>query len=529
MAGLKKLPIGIQTFEDIIAHEYLYVDKTALIHQVITDGKVYFLSRPRRFGKSLLLSTMQAIFEGKRELFKGLAIDQLDYDWQHYPVILISMPGLTLDEKASDLREKIRSNLSDAIKTYNLEINHHEAIDIVLKDIVIQLAARGKKVVVLIDEYDKPILDCVGDADRVNAVRSELQIFYGILKSLDAHLKFLFLTGVSQFTKTSIFSGLNQLEDISLDKSTSALLGYTDQEIDVNFNDYFLAMSPDANEKNNLRNMLREWYNGYKFHQQGQPVYNPFSVLCMLKKQTFGNYWFATGTPTFLIKELARSKVSALSFGALTASSDQLSNLMIEDMDFKTLLFQTGYFTLDSFNQRTMMYQLKIPNKEIYHSLYDCLLQSYVLKLPGVYSSIKAIIGHLEQELEQGRIEGVIDYLKTVFASIPSAIHVKLEAYYQSVFYAVLIGTGFKVILEDATNIGQIDMVLTTETHIYVIEFKMDPSLKKTPSVALSQIIDRRYWEKYRLQKKEIVLVGIAFSSKKKNIVAWDHQTIQDT
>jgi hypothetical protein len=514
MDRLKRLPVGIQSFEKLITTDCLYVDKTQQMYDLINRGSVYFLSRPRRFGKSLLLSTFKAIFEGKRDLFKGLAIDKTDFEWKKYPVILLTMPGLSQSDGTHELREKIRDDLRRVVEFHDIDIDMNRPIESIFKNIISQLTEDNKQVVVLVDEYDKPMLDVLVDSDRVQEVRQELHSFYGILKELDERIRFLFFTGVSRFSRTSIFSGLNQLQDISLSGQAHDICGYTDKEMDCYFKQYYdRIIHRDADQS--TRELLRIWYDGYQFHQEGAHVYNPFSVLNALDLKEIRNYWFASGTPSFLISLLKEDKFDLISLNELMISDRQMSDIMIERPKFMTVLYQTGYLTLKGFDWASNMYELRVPNQEVRTSLFDCLLESYTDL--DVYTNVRPLTISVRKALFAHDIRLVIDHLKTVFAKIPYDINIPLERYYQTILYTIILLSGCDIIVEEATNDGRIDAVLTTPTHRYIIECKMDKSAEE----ALDQIKEKQYAKKYADDKRHIVLMGINFDSKKRTIVDW--------
>lgn len=421
MKVLKEILIGAQTFEKLIRGNHLYIDKTAQIYNLIKTEGTYFLARPRRFGKSLLLSTMQAIFEGKRELFKDLALDKLAYDWEPHPVLFLSMPGLDQLSNAEALKEKLQDILLAFAKEKNILVERG-LIDSMLTAIIVALAASGKqnKIVILIDEYDKPLIDSIDDLEKLNQVRSVLKNFYGVLKTADRYIHFLFITGVAQFSKTSIFSDLNHLDDLSLDESASTLLGLTDTEIDLYCADYYDATQEKLGATKSVQEELRVWYDGYKFHQNGELVYNPFSVMNVLKKKEFRRYWFATGTPTFLMKLLEKNLLAFFNDNNAQFYAEDLCLLDPARINFPVLLFQTGYLTLNQFDSEEKTYTLKFPNLEV-KSAYNGLIATEIIGRKSEDSSKKEL-ALLRQHITNDDHKEIFKLLKIMCANIPYTI-----------------------------------------------------------------------------------------------------------
>ncbi len=518
MASLKNLPIGIQTFEKIITNNYLYVDKTQYLYDLIQGGAVYFFARPRRFGKSLTISTLKAIFEGKRELFKGLAIDQLEYDWKPYPVLRLDM-GLASGSDKRSVADNLIEMLETLTQRYNIPVPPVQTPNNFLARIIAYLKNHyQQRVVVLVDEYDKPLLDVIENQERVVEARDELRMFYAVLKDFDEDIRFLFLTGVSQFAKMSIFSGLNQLKDISLIEQASSLCGYTDEEVDRYFSDYCHRMM--LRGEDDTRGKLKIWYNGYKFHQQGPAMYNPFSVLSALDIQEFRNYWFSTGTPTFLINLLKKYHFNLHSLNALEVPKSEISELVIEDPQWSTIMYQTGYATICDYNPVTQTYSLRIPNKEIHFSFFDRLLKGYIGNKS--YNLVRPLTIQIYRALVKNDWPLVIEHLKTIFAKIPYEVSIPLEAYYQTIFYTSLLLSGLQVVVEETTNDGRIDCVVTTPTHRYIIEMKLDKPLAET----FEQIERKQYAAKYADDERDLVEIGVIFDSKKRIITDWDLRAV---
>ena len=511
MSQQKKLPIGIQTFSEIRNDNHYYVDKTALALDLINRGKHYFLSRPRRFGKSLFLDTLKEIFEGNEPLFQGLAIHD-QWDWSvKYPVLRFSFGSgdySTLDH----LKEDLNKQLTHLEKHFEItpQFSYPSGR---LSDLLVQLHQQtGNRCIVLIDEYDKPILDTLQKKDIARENRDFLRNFYGAIKDHDAHIKFTFLTGVSKFSKVSLFSGLNNLFDITLDSEYSSLCGYTDHDIDTVF----------AAELEGLdRQKIKTWYNGYNW--LGQHVYNPYDVLNLFKKRLFQNYWFETGTPTFLVDLLFERHVPSLALDSMNSSSSMLSNFDVDDMTTEALLFQTGYLTIKKQRQvgGQMYYTLGYPNQEVYQSLNELLLSSFTQNKSA--QSDQSIL--LYDLLEANDFDGLKGLFHSFFASIPHHWYTSndiqtFEGFYASVFYSYFAALGLDVTVEDCTNHGRLDMTLKFNDQVYLFEFKVVELVPE--GKALQQIKDKRYADKYRGLNQPIHLIGVEFSKEDRNVVGFE-------
>lgn len=503
-----KYPLGIQTFSEIRQENYLYLDKTKLILKLIESGKVYFLSRPRRFGKSLLISTLESLFRGEKDLFEGLAISKTDYDFVEYPVIKLEFAK---DEYATadNLRSQIEITINRMASRYQIvleEGSYNQQFD----ELVTKLHQKtGQKVVLLIDEYDKPILNNL-NKPVLPEIKQVMNAFYSAAKSLDEHLKFVLITGVSKFAKVSVFSGMNNLTDISMDRRFATLCGVTQQELEGNFEEVIDELAElDGMERTVLLAKIKNWYNGYGFHYRAQSVYNPYSLLSLFSKLEFSNYWFTTATPTFLLNLLRERQFDLNNLSDFAIGEAAFSASEPEQMDVLSVLFQTGYLTLKAFNDP--LYVLDFPNYEVKKSFFDSIV--------GYYGRLQAGLGQtyvwqLSQQLKTAQIDEFIETLQGFFANIPYDITLKDEKYYQSVFYAIFTLVGFNIEAEVRTNKGRIDCVLETDEHIYIIEFKLNGSKEQ----ALQQIIDKQYAQKYQGADKPIVLLGVEFSQDTRNI-----------
>ena len=510
----KKLPIGIQTFAKIREDNHYYIDKTPMAYQLATQGSHYFLSRPRRFGKSLFLDTLAELWAGNEALFQGLWIHD-KWDWSvSYPVIRISFGGGVMMNVETQLPNKIAEQMRINAERLGLNIELGEAETCFANLIRAAEAKTGQKVVILIDEYDKPILDNLTKPELAKAMRDELRNLYSVIKDLDASIRFVFLTGVSKFSKVSLFSGLNNLRDITLSAEYSAICGYTDHDIDTVFAPELVGLD---------REQIREWYNGYNW--LGESVYNPFDVLLLFQERDFRPYWFETGTPTFLLDWIKAHHVWLPELAALRVSGDLLQAFDVDMMLTESLMFQTGYLTIAKreYQFGEYLYQLRYPNREVYQSFHNSVL--YVLQPDaGQSSRTKHQLGQL---LLKNDFAGMEALFHSLFSSIPydwqrnNAI-AQYEGYYASVFYSYFAALGLDIRLEDITNKGRIDMAVLFHQHVYLFEFKV---VEATPQgKALQQLQDRGYAEKYRSRGEPIHLIGIEFSREQRNVVACDYQ-----
>lgn len=508
----KKLPIGIQTLSEMITGGYYYVDKTKLVWQLISHEKYVFLSRPRRFGKSLFLDTLKEIFEGNQALFAGLSIAPL-WDWsQRFPVIRLNFASAALKDPA-DLARLLHQQLENHERQFALPARYPD-IRSRFGDLILRLRQQsGQKVVVLIDEYDKPILDKIDDPVIASAMREDLKDLYSVIKGQDENLRFAFLTGVSKFAKVSLFSGLNNLNDISLDQQYSAICGYTEEDVDT----VFAAELPGLD-----RGEIKRWYNGYAW--RGQSVYNPFDLLLLFNKREFRPYWFETGSPTFLIKLMARTGFFTPKLASLRTGVEQISTFDIDCITLEALLFQTGYLTILHAEQSVTgkwRYTLGYPNCEVAMSLNSSLLSVYSLD----NATIEENSIRLEELLIGNDVQGLRALFHAFFASIPHHWYVnnpiaQYEGYYASVFYSYFAALGFDVRVEDATNHGRIDMTIKLPERIFLIEFKVVEILPE--GRALQQLQQKAYADKYRQEGLPIVLLGVEFSRESKNVVGFE-------
>jgi hypothetical protein len=514
MEALKNMPIGVQDFESLRKDGYLYVDKTALVYQLIATGRYYFLSRPRRFGKSMLLSTLHAYFSGKKELFKGLAIEKLERDWIEYPVLHLDL-NTSEYKTEDDLRNKLSANLNQWEKLYGKEDSEISLGDRFEGVIRRACEKTGQRVVILVDEYDKPVLQAIDDDKLQDKFRSILKGFYGALKSMDARIKFAFLTGVTKFSKVSVFSDLNNLEDISLDKPYASICGITDEEIDTVLVPYVqrLAEATDCSY-DDVRKELRLLYDGYHFVYNSVAVYNPFSLLNTFKKNEFNNYWFETGTPSYLVHLLKKYHYRLEDMASAQVSDKALRGIQSQSSDPIPVIYQSGYLTIVGYNPTYKLYQLGIPNKEVEDGFYNYLLPNYANVSE---SQTEFCIANFVEEVKAGKVDDFFKRLSSLFADTPYELVKNLENHYQNVLFIVAKLMGLYVKVEYHTSEGRIDLVLQTEAYTYVMEFKLDGTAEE----ALAQINDKNYALPFAADNRKLVKVGVNFSSKTRNIERW--------
>ena len=508
----RKLPIGIQTFREIREDNCYYVDKTALIQRLIDEGKHYFLSRPRRFGKSLFLDTLKELFEGNEPLFEGLYIHH-HWDWQiHYPVVRLDFGSGNFKE-VGYLQTNVIAQLHTIAEEAGIAPRYDTASEC-FGDLIRALHRQsGQRVVVLVDEYDKPILDALEVPEIARDNRDFLRGLYSTIKSNDAHIKFTFLTGVSKFSKVSLFSGLNNLTDITIDPQYSAICGYTEEDLDTVFAPELPGLDRDE---------IRRWYNGYSWRGQ-EKVYNPFDILLLFRRQSFEAYWFETGTPTFLIETLLSRGVSALALDNMLGSDDLLSAFDVDHIATEALLFQTGYLTIIQTEPRggEMYYRLSYPNREVRQSLNRSLL-NHLTGDPSQRTEHRARLYDLLLVNDFASLESLF---KAFFASIPYQWHTNnnianYEGYYASVFYSYFASVGFDIVVEDSGSDGRLDMAVRFNDTVYLFEFKVVELAGE--GSAMAQLQAKGYADKYRDLGEPIFMIGIEFSRETRNLIGFE-------
>ncbi len=517
----RKLPLGLQDFEKIRTDHFVYVDKTDYIYRLAHNNVPYFLSRPRRFGKSLLLSTMKAYWEGKKELFHGLTVEKLEEGnpdaWKKYPVFYFDFNGANYSEKHG-LEQRLSFFLQEWEKeygTFNSQNTLSERFQILLK------AARertGLRCVVLVDEYDKPLLDVLDNRDLHEHNKEVFKGFFSTLKSADEYIQFIFITGVSKFHKVSIFSDLNQLTDISLDEAFASICGITQNEIKECFLPEIstLASRQDISEEECLEELKRN-YDGYRFHQMGEGVFNPYSLLKAFFSKEFGAYWFETGTPVFLLSKVRESRFDLKKFTDRTiyASGAVLKDYTGDTIDLVPLLYQTGYLTIAEYDKQKKRYTLGFPNEEVKYGFLESLMSQYT---PKATSGNGLDIFTFDDYVENGEIDRIRDYLTALFAGITYTIKDDpFEHYFQAVIYLVFTLLGKFVQCEIHTFLGRIDCKVETADYIYLFEFKRD----ETAEAALKQINEKEYSLAFAADSRKIFKIGVSFDSKDRKLVDW--------
>ena len=518
---LQPLPIGEQTFRKVSEGGYLYVDKTRYIYELIRyPSGVYFLARPRRFGKSLLISTLEEIFLGNKELFRGLWLYASDYEWTSHPVIRLDFSRHPV-KNAETLEQVIDYFTQELARTHAITLrgfDYQSRFD----NLVVQLSEKfaPHKVVILIDEYDHPIINNIENIAEAKRIREVLKGFYTTLKALGGHLRFLLLTGVSKFSRVGVFSGLNNLEDMTMDPIFAAALGITEAEIDQYLGEYVAAAATHTGVTTaTLREQMQYWYNGFCFAQAGERVYNPFSLLQFFKKQYFNNYWFETGTPTFLIKLIRERDFDVRQLDRLKLRGIVFNTYEIEQLDILPLLFQTGYLTIKGYEAEHQIYELSYPNYEVEDAFRTWLL--------GAFSQLENSLSdsHLGQLLDALKTNNLNDFFQVLtlfFARIPYDLHLKQEKYYQTIFYLIFTLLNLRIDAEKRTNRGRIDTVIELANDIYIFEFKFDGN----EQAALQQIKDKGYADLVRGRGKTIHLVGVNFASAQRSVAGWQMETI---
>ena len=504
---MKRLPVGIQTFRDIVQNDYLYVDKTEKIFDLVNNPKgVYFLSRPRRFGKSLLISTLNEIFEGEKELFKDLWIYKADYAWEKYPVVRIDFSRKKAENR-KDLKGFILHQLMNIAGKYGISLKHDQ-YDEAFDELLTKLSEINK-VVVLIDEYDKPIIDNIENKELAIELREILKGFYTIIKACDEYIRFVLLTGVSKFSKAGVFSGLNNLKDLSMGMKYSSLLGITRQEMEDSFKDHIDQFAESEGvSKLELIKKITYWYNGFCFSGTCEKVFNPFSILLLFDNAQFSNYWFESATPSFLIKLMKEKDFDIMRLKKMEAREESFGAYELENLAVLPLLFQTGYLTIKEYDKTFMTYILGYPNFEVENSFQYALLNSYT------NMHVDGYLIDLIRTLRNDNFDTFFDTLRIFFANIPYDLQISKEKYYQTIFYLIFSLIGLKVKAEVKTNKGRIDAVII-DKDIYIFEFKFNGDKNQ----ALNQIKNKKYFEKYQGAGKEIYLFGVEFTDR--NIGNW--------
>lgn len=510
-----RYPIGYQDFESIRNDKCLYVDKTMFVERLVNSGKYYFLSRPRRFGKSLMLSTLKAFFEGKRELFDGLYLGESDkIHWETFPVIYIDLNGEKYTE-AESLTGKLDRQLTAYEAQYGV-LSSGYSLEGRFQQLITAISEKtGKRAVVLIDEYEKPILDTLHMPEISEKHRDTLSGFYSVIKSSDQYLHFCFLTGVTQFGHINIFSGLNNLQDISLHRDYSTICGVTQDEL----HDYFKEGIAEFAKTKNISEeevclLLKENYDGYHFSEDCPDIYNPFSLVNAFSARALREFWFKTGSPSFLVNYFRHTRVDISHLDGVSVDENTLYGASVSPDDSIAMLYQTGYLTIKDYDDRFGIYRLGYPNREVKRALLGTLMGLYTgeTESAGVSELRKAMIA-----MEQGDISVFLEWLAVIFANFPYENVIDDEKHYQNVVYIVTEVIGLNTRLERHTSNGRIDLVIQTDRYVYIIEFKRD----KSPAAALAQIEEKGYARPFLNDPRKLIKVGVEFSTKDRCIARW--------
>ena len=509
----RRLPIGIQTFRKLREQECYYVDKTAYVERLLREGTHYFLSRPRRFGKSLFLDTLKECFEGNQALFAGLYIHDR-YDWsQRHPVVRLSFGGGTFTEPEA-LNADVMAQLDGLARNMGIPVRYDTAAARFRHLLQALHKETGQRVAVLVDEYDKPILDALVDAPEVaRANRDYLRGLYGVIKDCDAHVRFTFLTGISKFSKVNLFSQLNNLTDLTLHRRYSSICGYTEDDLEAVF----------APELDGLdREQVREWYNGYSW-RGAEKVYNPYDLLLLFDSREFAAHWFETGTPAFLVDTLFERRVSSVSLDRTVSTAELLSSFDVHHVGTEALLFQTGYLTITGEEELggELLYRLGYPNREVRQSLNRVLLRHLVQDAARQMENSM----RLARLLAAHDCAGLEELFRSFFASVPYQWYTNndianYEGYYASVIYSYFAALGYEIAVEESSNHGRLDMAVRTGGRVYLFEFKV--AEMAPPGSALAQLQERDYAAKYRGRGEPIHLIGVEFSRKTRNVTAFE-------
>ena len=511
---MTKYPVGIQNFEKIRRNGYAYVDKTAAIYWLAETGSYYCLSRPRRFGKSLLLSTMKDYFEGKKELFEGLAIAGLEKDWGEYPVLHLDLNARNYTD-VSALHAELNKYLIQWEEKYGLDQR-----DLAVEErfyFVIKKACEitGRKVVILVDEYDKPMLEAIGNPELQEDYRSTLKAFYGNLKSCDEYIKFAFLTGVTKFGKVSVFSDLNHLTDISLDSRYVDICGISEAELRTNFDEGVAELATANNmTKDECYARLKRDFDGYHFQPDTVGIYNPFSLLSTLASGQFKDYWFETGTPTFLVHQLLKTNFLLEDMTREELTADTLNSIEIMDENPLPLLFQSGYLTIKGYDERFGTYTLGFPNREVEEGFTKFLYPFYV---PKTLNKSNFSVVQFVRDIDRGNAKGFMTRLAAMFADGNYQIIGDEEIYFQNTLYTFCKMLGLYVEVERHTSDGRMDILMQTREYIYVMELKVN----KTADEALQQIEDKDYAKPFDTDERKLFKIGINFNTEKRLIDDW--------
>ena len=512
---LKECPIGIQDFEKIIKNDFLYVDKTRQVYEMTHKGSQYvFLSRPRRFGKSLLASTLHYYFDGRSDLFKGLAIEQLEKDWVKYPVLHFDMSlGKHMDK--DQLGRFLGKRLEEHEKIYGITNPAVDNNDRLTQLIITAYEQTGKQVVVLIDEYDAPLLDIVHEEKNLPVLRNVMRNFYSPLKGCDKYLRFVFLTGITKFSQLSIFSELNNINNVSMDKEYADICGISKDELLSQLGDYIdaLAEAKDCTHDEMVKELTYR-YDGYHFTWPSPDIFNPYSLINAFAKKQLGNYWFGSGTPTFLIEMMRKFKVVPSEIGSRRLPEEEFDAPAEQLMSIVPLLYQSGYLTIKQYNALSGLYTLDIPNNEIRIGLMANLLPNYVNRYTGAG---RTTIGDMCEHIIKDEFEEALVLLQNYLLTVPQCDNTNYEGHYQQLLYVLFSLLGYQVDVEVHTATGRVDLVIRTSYALYLIELKIN----STADAAMAQIELKNYDKRFSQLNLPIIKVGINFSTDKHTLTGW--------
>ena len=514
----KLYPIGIQTFSEIRTNDNLYIDKTAYIYRMAnSDGKYFFLSRPRRFGKSLLVSTLLSYFEGRKELFKGLAIDNLENEWAEYPVLHFDLSGGKHQEE-DQLNRYLDFILKDNERRFGVECDAVDA-NVRLANLIASVYKKtGKQVVVLIDEYDAPLLDVVHQDERLESLRHLMRNFYSPLKQCEPMLRFVFLTGITKFSQLSIFSELNNITNISMDEAYAGICGITKEELLTQMSDDIDRLAEKLSITREVAiQQLKDNYDGYHFTYPSPDIFNPYSLLNCFSKEKIGAYWFGSGTPTFLIEMMRKFGTTPMDIGESEMADVSDFDAPTETMEsIVPLLYQSGYVTIKDYDEDTNLYELGIPNKEIRIGLFKSLLPNYLTRSS---QRGKVAIAQMSVLIKNGDIDGALELFRTFLATVPYCENTKYEGHFQQLMYVVFaLLADYRILVEQRTSKGRTDITLETQDSIYIMELKFG----NTADEALAQINANHYADAFAMSNKKTIKVGIGFDVKdERNITEW--------
>ena len=508
-------PIGIQNFEKIRTEDFLYVDKTAEIYKLAKEGRYYFLSRPRRFGKSLLVSTMEAYFSGRKELFSGLAIEKLEAEWKQHPVLHLDLSGVSYTDES--VLERVLSDKLAKWETLYGAVNTSDILGLRFKEVIEAAYNKtGNQVAILIDEYDKPIIDNLGNEPTLSHLRSTLQGFYSVMKSMDARIRFGFLTGVTKIGKMSVFSGLNNLNDISMIPDYVDICGVSETELHEYFDESISELS-SANEmsKEECYVKLKSMYDGYHFCEDSIGIYNPFSLLNTFQNKKFREYWFETGTPGFLVEVMRKTSFDVTTLENQTVDSTLMSNADAIFENPVPYLFQSGYLTITGYNDMFRLYQLGFPNQEVKNGFLNCLLKYYVPMSPDMSGT--TLIYQLWHSITEGNPKSFMQILSSLFANTSYQIQGETEKDFQYAMYIISALLGEYVQVERTTSNGRIDLIIQTKEFIYIFELKVNADA----DVALRQIDEKGYARPFEGDSRKLYKIGVNFSTATRRIEDW--------